>query len=73
MLPVSMKQTAVIIEVKPADAFTDLENKCIEALEQIDEMKYDLELRQIGYSSILKYGIAFYRKDCMVRKGVNYF
>ena len=67
LLPVSMKKTAVIFEIKPAKAFTDLEKKCIEALKQIDEKKYAQELRQEGYSNVLTYGVAFYRKDCMVR------
>jgi hypothetical protein len=67
LLPVSMKKTAVIFELKTADSITDMGKKCIEALRQIDEKKYDQELRQIGYSNILKYGVAFYRKDCMVK------
>jgi len=67
ILPVSMKKTAVILELKAADTFADLEKECIGAIKQIGEKKYDHELRQAGYSNILKYGIAFYRKDCMVR------
>jgi len=67
LLPVSMKKTAVIFELKVAGAFKDLEKKCMEALIQIDEKEYYQELRQIGYGNILKYGVAFYRKDCMVK------
>ena len=67
MLPVSMKKTAVIIEVKAADTFNSLENESINALKQISEKKYDYELKQTGYSGILSYGIAFYKKDCMVK------
>ena len=67
ILPVSMKKTAVILELKVADTFTGLEKGCIEALKQINIKKYDQELRQTGYSSIIKYGVAFYRKDCMIR------
>ena len=67
LLPVSIKKTAVILEVKAADTFKDLEKNCMEALKQIEEKKYDQELRQTGYNNILKYGVAFYRKDCMVR------
>jgi hypothetical protein len=40
---------------------------CGIVLEQIENKKYDYELKQIGYEDILKYGIAFYRKDCMVK------
>ena len=67
LLPASMKKTAVILELKPAKSFYGLEKKCMEALRQIEEKKYDEELRQEGYRNILKYGVAFYRKDCMVR------
>ena len=67
LLPVSMKQTAVILEIKAADTFTGMEKECIEALKQITAKKYDQELRQTGYCNILKYGVAFYRKDCMIR------
>jgi hypothetical protein len=67
IMPTSIKKTAVIIEVKVANIATDMEKMCIEALKQIDEKKYDQELSQIGYSNILKYGVAFYRKDCMIR------
>ena len=67
ILPVSMKKTAVILELKVADTFTGLEKECMEALKQINIKKYDHELRQAGYSSILMYGVAFYRKDCMIR------
>ena len=67
LLPVSMKKTAVILEVKAADTFIGMEKECIEALKQITVKKYDQELRQTGYSNILMYGVAFYRKDCMIR------
>ena len=30
-------------------------------------IKYEASLRQEGYQDILKYGIAFYRKECMVK------
>ena len=46
----------------------DLEEKCDEALGQIEEQKYEEALRQEGYQDILKYGVAFYRKECMVKK-----
>ncbi|MDY4078694.1 MAG: AAA family ATPase [Clostridium sp.] len=58
---------AVIIEIKVAKNVNDLENKCYEALNQIEEKKYDMELVQDGYKDILKYGIVFYKKDCMIK------
>jgi len=67
MRPVSIRQPAVIIEVKIAKVAKDLEKKCDEALAQIEEKKYDDELVHEGYKDIIKYGIAFYRKDCEIK------
>ena len=63
----SVKGKAVILEIKVAKTYRELEKKCDEALEQIEKQKYDEELRQEGYQDILKYGVAFYRKECMVK------
>ena len=59
---------AVIFELKVAKNAQELEKKCVEALEQIEKNKYDMELVNDGYTDILKYGIAFYKKDCMIKK-----
>ncbi|MCI6190599.1 MAG: ATP-binding protein [Clostridium sp.] len=61
------KGKAVIIEIKVAKDIKDLEKKCNEALEQIEKNKYDIELIQYGYKDILKYGITFFKKKCMVK------
>jgi hypothetical protein len=66
---VSAKGKAIIFELKAADAMRELSAKCDEALQQIEEKQYIKELEDEGYQTILKYGIAFYRKDCMVKKG----
>jgi hypothetical protein len=61
------RQLAIIIEIKATDDYRKLNEKCDEALQQIEEKKYDTELMQNGYQKIIKYGIAFCQKDCMVR------
>ena len=63
----SVRGKAVIIEIKVARTYQELESKCDEALKQIEDQKYEEALRQEGYSDILKYGVAFYRKECMVK------
>lgn len=63
----SVRGKAVIIEIKVARTYQELESKCDEALKQIEDQKYEKALRQEGYSDILKYGVAFYRKECMVK------
>ena len=60
---------AVIIEIKVAGSWKELEKKCTEALKQIEEKNYEAELRREGYQDIMKYGVAFYRKECMVKSG----
>jgi hypothetical protein len=63
LLPTSMRNAAVIIEIKPAKTFKDLEKTCTEALDQIETKKYDSGLIDEGYAKIIKYGAAFFRKD----------
>lgn len=63
----SVRGKAVIFELKVAKTYGELDNKCDEALKQIKDMKYDISLKNEGYTDILKYGIAFYRKECRVK------
>jgi len=53
--------------VKIASKPQDLEKLCDEALAQIEEKQYDEELQRNGYTNTIKYGITFYRKDCMIK------
>ena len=63
----SVRGKAVIIEIKVAHTYQELDSKCDEALRQVEDQKYEEALKQEGYTDILKYGIAFYRKECMVK------
>jgi hypothetical protein len=65
------KKIAIIIEVKVAASFQNLGKLCNEALNQIEEKKYEEELQSIGYYNILKYGIAFFKKDCKIKIRLN--
>ena len=60
---------AVIFEIKTAKEFSEMEEKCREALQQIEDRKYEEELRREGCREILKYGICFLKKGCIVMKG----
>ena len=66
---VSRRGAAVILELKAAKSFDELEKKADEALGQIEEKNYEAELRSDGYKNIIKYGIAFYGKDCLIKLG----
>lgn len=65
-------EMAILIEVKYAED-GDLERTCERALKQIEEKKYDEELRENGVDRILKYGIACYKKHCMVKLTEAYY
>lgn len=58
-------KTGIVIELKYADD-GNLEKGCEEALEQIEERKYAVGLKHKGMKKIIKYGIAFCEKECMV-------
>ena len=55
----------IIIEVKYADD-GNLEHACKEALEQMENRRYDEALYDEGITHVLKYGIACYKKRCKV-------
>ena len=59
------ERIGIVIELKYADD-GDLEKACREALKQIEEKKYAEGLKRRSMKKIIKYGIAFYEKDCMV-------
>ncbi|RKI36409.1 AAA family ATPase, partial [bacterium D16-59] len=67
LMPYDEQQPAVILELKRAEKFTEMENLCREALRQIDEKNYADALIEEGYPIILKYGVCFCKKSCMVR------
>ena len=59
------ERVGMIIELKYADD-GKLEAACSEALRQIEEKKYAEGLRRRGMKKIIKYGMAFCEKECMV-------
>ena len=59
------KRIGMVIEIKYADD-GNLELACKKALEQIEEKKYAEGLKRRGAKKMIKYGIAFCEKECMV-------
>ncbi len=59
-------EMAILIELKYAND-GNLDQACERALKQIEEKRYDGELRENGINKILKYGIACYMKRCKVK------
>lgn len=60
------KGRAMILELKVASSFRAMEEECRKALQQMEDRKYEADLRTEGYETILKYGICFYKKECLV-------
>lgn len=65
LVEIAEEDMGIIIEVKYSDD-GDLESACQKALEQVKKNQYEEELYDDGIEKILKYGIAFYKKRCMV-------
>ena len=62
------ERVGIVIELKYAED-GNLEKSCAAALAQIEEKKYAEGLQRRGVKKIIKYGIAFWEKDCMVAMG----
>lgn len=65
----SLKKTAIIMELKTARSIDDMDAACDRALEQIESRNYQASLYREGYRSFLKYGISFYKKECVAKVG----
>lgn len=59
------ERTGIVIELKYADD-GKLESACTNTLKQIEERKYSIGLERKGMKKIIKYGMAFCGKECMV-------
>ena len=74
MEPLNSGDPAVILEFKLFSSRRGektLEDTVNNALKQIEDKRYDTELIDRGFSAdhILKYGLAFRGKECLIRKG----
>ena len=60
------KRQAVIMEMKIVDSAESMQKTEERALNQIEEMRYADGMYAQGYQKVIKYGVAFYRKSCLV-------
>ena len=60
------KRQAVIIEIKIADGMQSLQKAAEKAKGQIDDMRYADGISAQGYQKVIKYGAAFYQKNCLI-------
>lgn len=59
---------AVVIETKITDSESKLDLACNNALRQIAEKQYAIAIEKAGYKQVISLGIAFYQKQCCVKK-----
>ena len=70
LLPMVKGIPGFIFEFKHTkDINVDLDSLANSALKQIDDMKYDTELKDFGVKNIVKIGIAFRQKSAVVKRG----
>ncbi len=70
LLPMVQGIPGFIFEFKHTkDINADLDSLANSALRQIEDMKYDTELKDFGVKNIVKIGIAFRQKSAVVKRG----
>lgn len=66
LIELENEEVGIVAEIKYPDN-GNLEKGCLEALEQIERLRYEEKLLQNGMTTIYHYGIACYKKKCMVQ------
>ena len=69
VLPAYNKNRGLLFELKVAKREEDVEKSAELAIQQIKEKQYIEGLHRKGYTDILGYGIAFYKKTCTIKRG----
>lgn len=69
--PYNPRKPVVIFEFKYCKKFTEMEAGCKEALAQIEERNYAQPFQNMGYQKLIKYGICFCEKACMVKSVIG--
>ena len=64
---VGVDTPAIVMELKRTKNRKHMSAKCVEALEQIENNRYIERLENEGYD-IIRYGIAFFKKICLIKK-----
>lgn len=64
--PIRRSREAFVAEFKVAKNIDEMEQKADEAIRQIEDKQYDMDLKNDGYKYVSYYGIAFCGKECVV-------
>ena len=68
ILPRSIMDRGLILELKIATSMAEVRSMAQKACEQIRQKKYMEGLLANGYEDVIGYGIAFYKKSCVITK-----
>lgn len=68
ILPRSLIERGLVLELKTSVSLTKLKRTAEKACEQIRNQQYINGLLSEGYEDIIGYGIAFYKKSCVIAK-----
>lgn len=68
ILPRSLIERGLVLELKTSVSLTKLKQTAEKACEQIRNQQYINGLLSEGYEDIIGYGIAFYKKSCVIAK-----
>lgn len=61
---------ALVIEIKWTDSESSLEKACESALRQVESKQYAKSVEQAGYRTVIRLAMAFWKKQCLVRRCV---
>ena len=64
--PRSLNDRGMILELKTANSLAELKNTAKQACMQIKDKQYIEGMLAEGYEDIIGYGIAFYKKFCVI-------
>ncbi len=70
LIRIPADEIGIVIEVKYGED-EKTEQGCSEALKQIEDRNYQQYLLDKGMTTILKYGVACYKKKCRIKKSEN--
>jgi hypothetical protein len=58
---------AIVMEAKHSGTESVMDKDCDAALCQIEKRGYAKKLERSGFSSVIRYGVVFYQKWCLVK------
>lgn len=58
---------AIVIEAKAAESKGMMQRECLDALRQIEKRQYAEKVERSGFKTVIRQGMAFWKKRCLVK------